>query len=370
MEYLLMNKDEKLLRFSVERKLGLEKITDCKILSKVLPIGFDNISVWVNNRNYAKHKSHFKKWLEEWGIDSIEGFINISHCLGLNDCFWVKPSDSSLRWDNVSLYQNEFSDIAQRTAFETGLCGLQLSSTNLTSPEFTIEGAAPKCWIKESNDIILYKAKFSGACNVGKEPYSEYMASLVSSQMIPSVKYNIEVFNKTLCSTCKLFTNEDIGFVPFYRVCKESISSVLDVIDVCSEMGFGEECKKMFLIDSIVFNQDRHLGNFGFLVDNDTQEIIGFAPLFDYNLSMLGNALDVELESYDSFKRYVKEYGVGHKLGADFLNLGIELAKEISIPKIRLGQHENYKMDEVRFRNLSDIFYKHLDMMNGKTNFF
>ena len=220
MEYLLMNKDEKLLRFSIGKQLGMEEITNCKILSKVLPIGFDDISTWLHRRNRSKHKSHFKKWLKEWGIDSIEGFINISHCLGLNDCFWVKPSDSSLRWNDVSLYKNEFSDIAQRTAFETGLCGLHLSSTNLTSPEFTMEGAAPKCWMRESNDILLYKAKFSGACNVGKEPYSEYMASLISSQILPSVKYNIEVFNKTLCSTCKLFTDEDTGFVPFIKYVK------------------------------------------------------------------------------------------------------------------------------------------------------
>ena len=101
-----------------------------------------------------------------------------------------------------------------------------------------------------------------------------------------------------------------------------------------------------------------------------TQTILEFAPLFDYNLSMLGNALDEELESYDSFKQYVDEYRVGHKLDADFLDLGIELAKEISLPKLRLEQHKNYKMDEARFGKLSDIFYKHLSLMNGKTNFF
>jgi hypothetical protein len=66
---------------------------------------------------------------------------------------------------------------------------------------------------------------------------------------------------------------------------------------------------------SSLFNQDRHLGNFGFIVDNETFEIQGFAPLFDYNLSMLCNALEDDLEN---FERYEEEFQLGHKLGEKF----------------------------------------------------
>jgi len=52
----------------------------------------------------------------------------------------------------------------------------------------------------------------------------------------------------------------------------------------------GEEFVKalhdMLIFDAVVCNTDRHFGNFGFLVDNETNEIVAPAPLFDH-----GNAL-------------------------------------------------------------------------------
>ena len=36
----------------------------------------------------------------------------------------------------------------------------------------------------------------------------------------------------------------------------------------------------IFFFDALIFNTDRHLGNFGFLGDNETNEISGVAPIF------------------------------------------------------------------------------------------
>lgn len=52
-------------------------------------------------------------------------------------------------------------------------------------------------------------------------------------------------------------------------------------------MGFEREFADMVVLDAVTFNQDWHLGNFGFLVNNDTFEIKSFAPLFDFNMAML-----------------------------------------------------------------------------------
>ena len=41
--------------------------------------------------------------LTAWGIDNVDGFIEVTHYLGLNDTLWVKPANSSLHWDEVSL---------------------------------------------------------------------------------------------------------------------------------------------------------------------------------------------------------------------------------------------------------------------------
>ena len=41
--------------------------------------------------------------------------------------------------------------------------------------------------------------------------------------------------------------------------------------------------REMLLLDSIVLNYDRHMGNYGFMVDNDTFRIVRIAPIFDFD---------------------------------------------------------------------------------------
>lgn len=129
MKYYLMNKNEKAVSFETEIQYGVTVIKNEINLTKRLPIGYIDIGTWIENRNYAKHKEHMKKWLKEWRIDTTDGFLQITHALGVNDSFWVKQQDSELSWEKINLYDNDFTDIACTTAFETGLFGLQLSTS-------------------------------------------------------------------------------------------------------------------------------------------------------------------------------------------------------------------------------------------------
>ena len=50
---------------------------------------------------------------------------------------------------------------------------------------------------------------------------------------------------------------------------------------------YGEETyADLMLFDSIIANQDRHYGNFGYLIDNNTGKYIKPAPIFDNGLSL------------------------------------------------------------------------------------
>lgn len=125
------------------------------------------------------------------------------------------------------MYSNDFSDVARKTAFDRGLYGLQLTSTKIQSPEFTSEGTAPKCWKKEDNGIYLYKSRLSGASNFGLESNSEFISSVIANQITEnSILYDIVQFQNSLCSKCKLFSDEDTGFVPFYKFIDANRSSL------------------------------------------------------------------------------------------------------------------------------------------------
>lgn len=331
-EYILLNKNRPLLTFSAEESDGFIELKENQRLVEdaLLPPRFSDIETWVSQRNYAKHKEHLKAWLREWGIDDLVGFLEITHALSLNDSLWVKRRDSELTWEAVNLYTNEFTDVVSYTAFETGLKGLRLSTT---SPEFTSEGSFEKCWIRESDGVYLYKKSSYGFANAGLEAYSEFYASQLSQRICKSyVNYEIVQFKKNIVSRCKMFTSEQEGFVPIYKYLDSSkIYNYPQLIAFCKELGMEEEFRRMIILDAIIFNVDRHLGNFGFIVDNETFEILRFAPVFDHNMALLARAMQSDLENFDSYYQML-----GHKIGGDF----VSVAKKLMTPDIRRDVEE------------------------------
>ena len=127
---------------------------------------------------------------------------------------------------------------------------------------------------------------------------------------------------------------------------------------------FEMEFKKMIVLDSIVFNHDRHLNNSGLLFDNESFDIIGFAPLFDFNFSFL---CSLTMEDLKNYRESLITYDLRHKLVGDFELVGREIMTEdiadvlpvdLDIPK-----HHKYNMESERIRLLEDIFYENYENM-------
>lgn len=361
MKYYLMNKDQKVIAFETEEHFGVSEIVNERFLAGTLPIGFVDMGTWVEQRNYAKHKEHMKKWLAEWGIDNIDGFLQITHALGLNDSFWIREYDSDLTWDRVNLYYNDFSDVACKTAFETGLFGLQLSTT---SPEFTTDGTFPKCWIKKDGEIYILKQGLSGASNVGLEPNCEFSSSIIGKSIFDNVvDYGLVEYKGKLCSICKLFTSENIGYVPFGKTIdlnkNYTIPSLIRYFEDYDEKNNSNMCDKfktMIVLDSIIFNCDRHLNNFGYLFDTESMEILDFAPYFDFNFSFLSSLTDEDLKDY---RESLVKYDLGHKLGGSFDKVGAEIltsdVKDKLPSSISVPVHPHYNFSNERIEILNDI---------------
>ena len=352
-EYYLMNKSKQLLLFRVEQN----EVTDeyrCREIERyaddnVFPPRFSDINTWVDRRNYAKHKEHLQKWLKEWQLDNIAGFLAMTHALSLNDSLWVRPADSDLTWEQMNLYENDFTDVVSKTAFEKGLQGLKLSTT---SPEFTSEGSFEKCWVREDDGVFLYKKSSSGFANAGKEAYSEFYASQYSAKICNAfVDYDLVKFKGSLVSRCKMFTNENEGFVPIYKYLDINRKyDIEDVTDFLEPYGFSDDFRRMIVLDAVILNPDRHFGNFGFIVDNDTFDILRFAPVFDHNMAMLARAMPEDMEKIDS--PYI--LGLGHKIGPDYIPVARHFADSIIrevLKKLRdepLRLHETYNLPKER----------------------
>lgn len=290
------------------------------------------------------------------GCDTIQGFLDISHALSLVDTFWVKRVGSDLAWENVSLYTHSFNEVIAKTAFEGGLHGRQLSTT---SPEYGTDGSFAKCWIREGETIRLLKRGSSGARNAGLEPYSEFYAGqIVKAFTDEFVAYDLRMRNGRICSVCDLFTDENYGYLPYAAVDKGN-TSVESVFRKMREAGLEEKVKMMFVIDAVILNEDRRKNNFGFIVDNRTQEIVGMAPLFDHNVALLPYAEAGEFE-YDG--DYLKRKGP--RIGDDWIRtaamcLDAKTRKVlIQLLDFRFEKHSKYNLPDWRLKALEELIHK------------
>lgn len=365
MIYELRQYDKTLLKFEyVEKSLSRE----CHILevdktnSFLLPIGLElneeGLFSWLKSRIIPKNREFVDQLLSKMGLshNDVFGIIKICKGLSLNDSYWIVEEGFVGKFKDYNLYDNEFSKALALIAY-TGYGSTQVSGFTST-PEFTTSGMLPKCWRRINNKIYLYKAGTSGMANTGMEPYSEFYAYQIAKTMgLDCVEYKLAKWKKNVCSVCELFTNIDVSYVPMHRFIKKN--NLRETASFLKEMGeeFYNSFVDMLVFDALIYNTDRHYGNFGLLVDNKTNKPIKFAPLFDHGLSLFNYAMENDLDNIEEYSKTRTS-----AFGFDFLVIAKEFITERQ--KAMLRKLINFKFERHKTYNWSQkrkkIIEKHL----------
>lgn len=365
MIYELRQYDKTLLKFEyVEKSLSRE----CHILevdktnSFLLPIGLElneeGLFSWLKSRIIPKNREFVEQLLSKMGLshNDVFGIIKICKGLSLNDSYWIVEEGFVGKFKDYNLYDNEFSKALALIAY-TGYGSTQVSGFTST-PEFTTSGMLPKCWRRINNKIYLYKAGTSGMANTGMEPYSEFYAYQIAKTMgLDCVEYKLAKWKKNVCSVCELFTNIDVSYVPMHRFIKKN--NLRETASFLKEMGeeFYNSFVDMLVFDALIYNTDRHYGNFGLLVDNKTNKPIKFAPLFDHGLSLFNYAMENDLDNIEEYSKTRTS-----AFGFDFLVIAKEFITERQ--KAMLRKLINFKFERHKTYNWSQkrkkIIEKHL----------
>lgn len=314
MIYTLMHFDTPLIEFSAERQAesNIKIIEAHEEYKKLFPLDLAEVSErgiasWIKHRSIPKNRAYVDTLLSSLGlsINRPLDIIRVSKGLSLNDCYWLKQEGSRDSFDSVNLYDNRFSRVLGQIAF-TGYGSSNVSGLT-SSPEFTTNGMLPKCWRRIDGKILLYKGGTMGASNTGNEPYSEFYAYQIGKILgMNVVPYSLSKWKNTLCSTCELFTSKDVSFAPVGRIVRSG--GMQAVREYYKKLGaeFEKALNDMLVFDALIFNTDRHYGNFGFLIDSHTNRIIAPAPLFDHGNSLFHFAVGDALKSKESFLKYAK----------------------------------------------------------------
>ena len=359
---ILKHRDKELLRFDWIEPQGVRIVSVKEVNRRFLPIDFEgevsdeNLWKWLSRRVVPRNRRNIDALMASTGLDArnVRGIIEICRGLSLNDVHWVVPNGFKGKWKDCNLYDNEFSHAIALTAFN-GM-GSSIECLNwISSPEFSTNGMLAKCWRRINGKVCLFKSGAEGGANTGFEPYSEYYASQIAAAMgLDHVEYSLNKFKGYLCSTCNIFTSDEFGYLPAGRI--------LSVDEALNDERFAD----IFFFDALIFNTDRHLGNFGYLVNNDTNEIVGAAPIFDNGYGLFSLALYRPGEKLDEFSDLTKYIlRVKPALYSKWLDFPggitkVMLERMKALKGFRFKKHKYYNLPQGRLRAIESFIQKRI----------
>lgn len=362
MDYILKHYDTPLLKFQLhtERLKG----TACEILwldkakSELLPIGLEmtgeGVISWLKSRTIPKNRGFVEALLASMRLkeNDLIGILNICMGLSLNDCYWVVADGFAGTFDEYNLYDNEFKKSIALIAY-TGYGSAKVHGFT-SSPEFTTNGMLRKGWRRIDGKILLYKGGTAGASNAGNEPYCEFYAAQIAKAMgLDAINYTLSSWKKSVCSVCELFTSKELTYVPIWRF--GSFRSVVEISEYLKSLGedFYNKFVDMLIFDALIYNTDRHEGNFGLLVDSVTNKPVTFAPIFDNGLGLFPYASMTDLKDLTAYaETRVSAFDVSFDEIAHEYISDRQRAQLMSIVNFKFRPDNNYNLPAKRLHIL------------------
>ncbi len=207
--------------------------------------------------------------------------------VSLQDNYWVKSESDPVVWKDVNIRTNHLNEIIAQVSLHGSSLSLQgrIEGNIFVSPEITGQGAYAKAWFRRDDGLWLYKA---GAKDPTESRIEVMVSGLLDLCNVDHLQYLAAESNGIYCCRCRCMTTEQI-----------SILSAMDYHSYCirNELDFDKECLridadsvyKMWIVDYLIANRDRHSMNWGFFIEAESNQILGCHPLYDHN-----NSFDID----------------------------------------------------------------------------
>lgn len=366
--YSLRLYDTELVKFRMEKQgwqgLLTEIISVNEDYRHLFPLDLEctdkGIQRWLDRRVIPKNRAFVDDILKTFGLNhsDTKGIIDVCKGLSLNDSFWVVPDGFEGKFADYNLFQNRFSEMLALVAY-TGVGQNKEGFT--TSPELTTNGMLRKAWrFIEGSGIYLYKGGTEGASNTGREPFCEYYASQIAETMrLNAVHYDLENWKGITASKCSLFTDVDTSYISAGRIVKDY--EIQKCVEFYDELGpeFGEQIRSMLVFDALIYNEDRHYGNFGVLRDNHTGKITAPAPIFDNGLSLLCYVGVNDMGDFEKMRDYASRRSNPYGIPFEDICAGVMTAKQKEQLRRMIGftfkRHPSINFPEEHLRALEKL---------------
>ena len=322
MKYTLMQKNHIVAELDIAK--GGSEITGIGEICSAerLPVGTkltdkesicDTLDHWWRRRSIPISRSGLSRALRILDVNTPQELLTKCFGLSLSDQYWVKPEGSVLSWEDINFFDNEFSEDVGEILFGNRPGS---DSLDMRSPDCTADGYQKKKWKITDGKRCLIK----GGANFFQEPFNEVIASMIADRLgLDHVEYTIayEGTKHTPVSVCGDFITRDTELVTAGAIAKvlpyrDGENKYEHFLRCCEKLCIPDvQCSldEMIVLDYIIANQDRHMGNFGAIRNADTLDYNGMAPIFDCGTSLrydtpavyIEPALNVESQPFAGF---------------------------------------------------------------------
>lgn len=241
-----------------------------------------NFYHWCASRILSLDRTYAKEIMNSLGVsqavtDRDRAQISLSyHCVSLNDVYWVRTLGEAVTFAELNLYDNPLNE----AIIPLPLKGKHLTVTNKElAPDLSTKGCFPKAWIRTGSEFRLLK---DGGEEVVRR---ELLASKICQCFdVPQVAYEEYFYDGEVVTQSIIVTSKQYSMVSKMAYDVYAINNDLDTIEECIRLDpivyYG-----MNILDYLVGNTDRHPENWGFLIDNATNQPVSLYPLMDFNMS-------------------------------------------------------------------------------------
>ena len=249
---------------------------------------YDVILRFLASRVLPITRENAKKIYALFGFEQLQDELSkakiafVCRALSLQDNYWIRLEGDTATWNEVNLRNVSLSEaVAQVSLHGTSLTLQNKKEEAMQTPELTGQGAYAKAWFREPDGLYLYKR---GAKGVTESKIEVMVSNLLDNCTVDHLKYQAAESNGEYVCKCKCMTDDNIAILPgidFDTYCnlagKDSRKEALEID--------AEAIYKMWIVDYLISNRDRHGMNWGFFYNSDTMEILGCHPLYDHNNS-------------------------------------------------------------------------------------
>lgn len=305
-----------------------------------------NFNHWCATRLLSLDRKYAKEILNSIGAkqaltDKDRAKIALSYrCLSLRDLYWVKENGDTTNYNDVNLYHHSLDDALVDIALRGK--NITVNNSNLIASDLSTNGLFPKAWVRQGNEFILLKD--GGIEMVHREHLASEIAKCFTND---SVDYRLKQYKNEWVTQSKIFTNLNHSILPmedFEIYCANQEINLYDYVKNLDATNYY----MMNLVDYLIGNTDRHMGNWGLLIDNKTNKPIKLHPLMDFNKSF---------EAYDTLEGgrcLTVPAGVSQRQAA------IEAVKELG-NMLLLRAIPYYLFDEYGLTDEKDMFLQRMD---------